>query len=229
MHRDHASRVSIVLRGALAEESGWGSVKLAPGDILLKSQEAAHENRFGSAGASILSVTFPQHPHSAFRAARLDGAWLKLRTATTEDIAFVVTEAVAARDRGAFDAALADLFASVRPCEKRSRAPRWLVRLYHELESSSLSEVDVAARALAAGHHPVTASREFRRQFGLSITNHAARQGVRRALAAMAHGELELSTVALGAGFYDQSHMNRVFKRVTGRTPGQQRARLTNG
>ena len=32
--------------------------------------------------------------------------------------------------------------------------------------------------------------------------------------------------VALAAGFYDQNHMSRVFKRVTGRTPGAHRALL---
>jgi AraC-like DNA-binding protein len=40
----------------------------------------------------------------------------------------------------------------------------------------------------------------------------------------MAASQQPLSDVALAAGFYDQSHMTRVFRRMTGRTPGAHRA-----
>jgi AraC family transcriptional regulator len=49
---------------------------------------------------------------------------------------------------------------------------------------------------------------------------------VRRAFAQLCQIDRPLSEVALGAGFYDQSHMTRVFRRVTGRTPGACRALL---
>jgi len=39
-------------------------------------------------------------------------------------------------------------------------------------------------------------------------------------------GAGRLSEIALAAGFYDQSHMTRVFRRVTGRTPGAHRTLL---
>jgi AraC-like DNA-binding protein len=37
---------------------------------------------------------------------------------------------------------------------------------------------------------------------------------------------MPLSDVALAAGFADQSHLTRIFKRVTGMTPGAFRAAL---
>jgi AraC-like DNA-binding protein len=104
-------------------------------------------------------------------------------------------------------------------------APIWLARLREELEDFSLARIDVAARAKEAGAHPAHASRLFRRCFGASITEHAQAQSVRRAIASLASGAT-LSDAALAAGFYDQSHMNRVFRRVTGRTPGAHRAML---
>jgi methylphosphotriester-DNA--protein-cysteine methyltransferase len=97
--------------------------------------------------------------------------------------------------------------------------------LREELEEFSLSRIDVAARAKKAGAHPAHASRLFRRCYGASITEHAQAQSVRRAIASLASGAT-LSDTALAAGFYDQSHMNRVFQRVTGRTPGAHRAML---
>jgi AraC-like DNA-binding protein len=47
---------------------------------------------------------------------------------------------------------------------------------------------------------------------------------VRRAIGPLARPEIPLREVALEAGFYDQSHMTRVFRRITGRTPGAHRA-----
>lgn len=62
----------------------------------------------------------------------------------------------------------------------------------------------------------------------MTITEHAARQTVRRAIVALARGDRDLAAVAAGAGFYDQSHMNRVFLRLTRRTPGAHRALLAS-
>jgi AraC family transcriptional regulator len=87
-----------------------------------------------------------------------------------------------------------------------------------------LANVNVAARARAAGAHPAHASRLFRQCYGQSISEYAQGQSVRRALGRLAGAETTLSEVALSAGFYDQSHMSRVFRRVLGRTPGVQRA-----
>jgi AraC family transcriptional regulator len=69
-------------------------------------------------------------------------------------------------------------------------------------------------------------SRLFRRCYGASVTEYAQAHSVRRALASLAQPQLALSDVALAAGFYDQSHLNRVFRRITGRTPGACRAML---
>jgi AraC family transcriptional regulator len=49
---------------------------------------------------------------------------------------------------------------------------------------------------------------------------------VRRAIGPLAENMAPLSEVAVAAGFYDQSHMNRVFRRMVGRTPGEYRGVL---
>jgi AraC family transcriptional regulator len=116
------------------------------------------------------------------------------------------------------------LLADTENSASHAKPPPWLDQLRCELEQTALASVDVGARARAAGAHISHASRLFRRCYGASITQHAQAQSVRRALARLAAPEQSLSEIALAAGFYDQSHMNRVFRRITGRTPAACRA-----
>lgn len=225
-HRDSRSRVSIVLRGAVAEDSAWGSVRLEAGDILFKSREVVHEDRFGPEGAAIFSIFFDDDADCPFGAQRLSGAWIRVRSEPALALGMAVMEAAAARDATGLRTAIADLLAIVRTPLGRGGAPAWLVEIYRLLQDQSLAEINMGEQARARSRHPVTLSRDFRRHFGVTITEHAARQSVRRALVALAHGETDLAAIALDAGFYDQSHMNRVFKRVTTRAPGAHRALL---
>jgi AraC-like DNA-binding protein len=197
---------------------------LAAGDILIKSREVAHEDCFGPSGATLLAVSFSGGEQDCpFRRARLDGSWLALRSERARSLSVLLAEAAAAGDNRALEASAHDVIACVRPLVGCGAAPAWLIHLHHELAEQSLAEVDIAARAREAGRHPVTASREFKRHFGVTITEHAMRQSVRRALVSLMHSDDDLAGIALSAGFYDQSHMNRVFRRVTGRTPGAHR------
>lgn len=225
-HRDGASRVSILLRGDVAEDSAWGAARLRRGDVLFKSREVVHEDRFGPDGAGIFSVIFNGSDDCPFEAAQLDGAWMALRSDTIYKLGLTTIEAAAANDKAGLQVAIADLLVcAAAPRGENATAP-WLIRLYRALQEVSLAEFDVGADARSVGVHPVTMSRSFRRRFGMSVTEHAARQSVRRALVAMARGDTDLAAVAVSAGFYDQSHMTRVFRRVTGKTPGQHRTML---
>jgi AraC family transcriptional regulator len=143
---------------------------------------------------------------------------LALRHAT------VILEAAIAGDDEAVATAGHDLMAASNDDVDERSAPRWLAILRRDLEEATLASVCVGTRARTAGAHPAHASRLFRRCYGASITEFAQTQSVRRALRSMAASQQPLSDVALAAGFYDQSHMTRVFRRMTGRTPGAHRA-----
>lgn len=102
--------------------------------------------------------------------------------------------------------------------------PRWLRQardLLHDRFNESLHHDDIAE---IVGVHPVQLARQFKRHFGLTIGEYLRRvrvEFVTRHLSA----NTTLAELALQAGFSDQSHLSRVFKQVTGRTPSQARAR----
>jgi AraC-like DNA-binding protein len=193
---------------------------------LFKSYRAIHEDRFSGQGATIASFIFA-HDENDFDEGGLDEIWRVKRDGKTLGIAVVMLESALAGDRVAMQSASNDLLANLNASfDPKASAPYWIRRIKDDLTETNLACLDVAARAREAGVHAVHASRLFRRCFGLSITEHAMAQGVRRAIALLSVGAPRLSDVALAAGFYDQCHMNRVFRRVIGTTPGTYRALL---
>jgi AraC family transcriptional regulator len=61
---------------------------------------------------------------------------------------------------------------------------------------------------------------------GVSVGDYVRRLRLEWAANELATSELPLADVAIGAGFVDQSHFTRAFKRHTGVTPGRFRALL---
>ncbi len=222
-HHDRCARVSFVVRGAVAETTARASVVAAAGDVLLKSNTVAHEDRFAPSGAVIASAEF-----AADGALALDNGfdWACVRDASALRAGVSLLDAASANEAHAVRAAAVDLVAAAGEAAETNSAgapPRWLLQLRDALEAWGLAQVDVAAHAIAAGVHPVHGSRLFRRHFGRSATDFAQAHAVRRAFALMAEPAARLSDAAVAAGFYDQSHMNRCFQRTLGVTPGRAR------
>ena len=104
------------------------------------------------------------------------------------------------------------------------RAPEWLVRAREIIEGSYREPLTVAAIAAQAGAHRVTLARGFRVHFGCSVAHYIRELRVRDACRALAQNELSLAEIAAHAGFCDQPHFTRVFRRITGMTPAAYRA-----
>lgn len=96
------------------------------------------------------------------------------------------------------------------------RAVRRAVRLLEERADEPLRLDDLAgATGWSRGH----LIKEFRRALGLTPYAYLLQLRVERARARIAAGR-PLAEAAHASGFADQSHMNRLFKRVLGVTPG---------
>jgi AraC-like DNA-binding protein len=80
------------------------------------------------------------------------------------------------------------------------------------------------ARSLAVSPHHL--SRVYRALTGETISRHRMRLRVRDALERLAGGEGNLARLAADSGFADQSHLCRVVRRETGRTPAALRRAL---
>jgi AraC family transcriptional regulator len=102
--------------------------------------------------------------------------------------------------------------------------PRWL-QLANQLIHDRLTEpLTVSEIAQSVGSHPVYLVRAFRKHYGLTVGEYLRKLRVEFACRQLSQTDAPLSQVAAAAGFYDQSHFTRTFKRLTGTTPAVYRA-----
>jgi AraC family transcriptional regulator len=104
------------------------------------------------------------------------------------------------------------------------KSPRWLRQaqeIIHEQFSESLTLSNISD---AVGVHPVHLARVFRKHHRCTIGAYIRRLRIESASRQILASQATLVEIAAAAGFSDQSHFSRMFKRVTGVTPTQYRA-----
>lgn len=107
--------------------------------------------------------------------------------------------------------------------------PRWLRQARELVESRFAEELSLVSIAGVVGVHPTYLARMFRKHYGCTVAERVRELRIGYAMQQLAESERSLADVALAAGFYDQSHLNRVVKRATGLTPAQVRASVQRG
>ena len=85
----------------------------------------------------------------------------------------------------------------------------------------SISLVEVAE---FAGVHPVSLARAFRRTHHCTVGDYVRKLRVEFACQKLTGSRASLVDISLSAGFSEQSHFSRTFKRLTGLTPSQYRS-----
>jgi AraC family transcriptional regulator len=97
--------------------------------------------------------------------------------------------------------------------------PRWLTRVRDILHERFVEPPTLGELAEQAGVHPVYVAATFRRNYGCSVGEFVRRRRIEFASRQLTSSAATLAEVALAAGFADQSHFSRTFKRLTGLTP----------
>jgi AraC family transcriptional regulator len=107
----------------------------------------------------------------------------------------------------------------------RSKAPEeppdWVGTVAQRLKNDTTLQVRDLARGV--NRHPSWVGSAYRRATGEGLRETAARFRVERAAQLLREAEQPCARVAVEAGFCDQSHMNRTFRRVLGRSPTEVR------
>lgn len=220
-HADGRARVSLVLAGAVEEESEAGRTAARCLDVVVKPAAARHATRFGPKGARLLTIELDGD-------GRLGGAGLVwLQRAPGAALALETAQAVAVGDTRGVEAGMSDLAAealTAAAARPEPAAPAWAQALGEEIDAAPPdAPFEVGVRARRLGVHPVYLARAFKRAHGVSITEKLAARRVRAAAELIARKEAGLAEIALACGFYDQSHLCRHFRRVIGATPAAYR------
>lgn len=222
-HHDRAS-LTLVLEGRLEEHTEHGLHRAGPGSVVMKPAGTEHANRFGDSGARTLLLDVTRDERLRGRPWRwTDGgaparAMLRVLEAIRlwpEELDAVVDEVLVEMP------ALLDGEGG-----GEERPPAWIRDVRRRLKEALRSPPRVRELAARADVHPTYLTRRFKRAYGFTVTGYVRHLRVRETVRLMGAGEMPLGRIALEAGFADQSHLCRVFKRETGLTPGRYRELL---
>ncbi|MBV8331409.1 MAG: helix-turn-helix transcriptional regulator [Candidatus Eremiobacteraeota bacterium] len=132
------------------------------------------------------------------------------------------TDSAAALATESLCAAIAGRFGSRQRFDVR---PRWIARVRERLEEQLARPPSLTALARDVERDVSHVATTFRRSYGKTIGEFVRDARLWRCLRSLEDRSASLSEVALQAGFADQSHFGRYFKRRFGMTPGAYRAR----
>jgi AraC family transcriptional regulator len=105
------------------------------------------------------------------------------------------------------------------PSQVERTPPRWLRQVRDLLHDGFRQRLTLDGIAGSVGVHPAHLARVFRQRHGCTVGDYVRRLRIEYACHCLRTSDTALATIALAAGFSDQSHFSRVFKRQTGMSP----------
>ena len=99
----------------------------------------------------------------------------------------------------------------------------WKTRKF--IEEHSDEELSLRRVAKAVNIHPNYLSERFKQVTGMNFVEYVAHTRIEKACKLLHDGDLRISDIAFAAGFQSLSQFNRVFKRLSGKSPTQYRAK----
>jgi AraC-like DNA-binding protein len=233
VHAHERPYLALVFRGGFRERVDGSEYACAEGSLILNTVGAEHDDHFLADRTEVLNVELDSEWLGALRADGWDDrrpAWsdrLPVRTrlrhllgelASTESLSGFVIEGLCAE-------LLARAARTSRTSDPRAGSPAWLARIEETLAERFRHPPSLTELGRMAEISPTHLVRVFRAHHGCSVGAFVRRLRSEHAREAVLHTQSELAEIALEAGYSDQSHMTREFRRRFGCTPGELRAR----
>jgi AraC family transcriptional regulator len=229
MHTHDAACVTVVMAGQFSERLLRRERVCTRGSVLAKPPLEPHDDVFGRAGSRQLIVEVP--PCALAGVADGGSPWDTIvhgRAAAAEVLAWGIVREMTLADPASglsIEGLALELLAEVwrlREGPRRS-PPGWLLQVRDLLNDEIHGSITVARVAAAVGVHPTHLARVFRAHFGETVGEYVRRLRVEWAKTQLMTTRDSLASIALQAGFTDQAHFTRWFKRLTGVTPKRYR------
>ena len=223
----------LVVRGRFEETSDRTVRQCTPAEVIFHPPGEVHSDRFDEAGGRCLSVELSSERLGSvaktldrsvcFRGGRISQLAARIRSEFDSPDDFT---ALAIEGLGLEMCAELGRQSALRPA---ARPPVWLRRVRDRLHESYDLRPSLSALAQDAGVHEAHLAREFLRFYGSPIGEYVRRLRIESACLALAKTDQAIGEIALTAGFADQAHFSRTFRRLTGTTPRDYRDEWRRG
>jgi AraC family transcriptional regulator len=222
---EHAT-FAVMLNGSFDLNFKRRSFSCTPASVAVEPAGERHSNEMGCQGAEVLVLQPSPAEADLWRPFQpLFESVTFFRHGGISSLAVRMAREVDAPDGFsslAIEGLLLDMLVSasrVVPDRHYQSAPPWLLTVQEMLHHESPARLSVASIARMAGVHPAHLTRAFRRVFHCSIGEYARRVRLESAARRLAIGGESIAAIAVSAGFADQSHLTRCFKRLYAVTP----------
>jgi len=217
--------LTIALGGSYGEQVEGTSRICGERTVVFRPAGEPHASQFHAQGARCLRVVLaPAWLAGLTRGLRLPERSVDSRDGRATWLASHLHEEFRARDTAApvaIEGLTLALLAEVSrmPLQRTGDDPAWLARVLDRIHAEYRRSLSLADLAASAGVHPVHLARVFRQRRGSTVAAYVRRLRFEWSLRELRSTERPLAEVAQAAGYTDQSHFSRAFRKATGLTP----------
>ncbi len=226
-HSHEAAYFSLLLEGSYAESATDFAVRYEPYTVVFHAALTEHSDAIEAEGCRMFFVELLSpwsevlgSMHMPAHLFELDGGapvWLILRLHRE----FVFGDAASPLTVESVIFELCEYLSE--STGETGHEPLWILRTEELLRARLSTRVDLRAIAAQIGVNPSHLCRTFRRFRHRTLGDYVVGLRMQLVCRKLAETRESLSDIAEQAGFTDQSYMTRIFKRVTGVTPGSYR------
>ena len=215
-HEHPRGCIAVVVEGSVRKRFAGRVEDAEVGTVVVMPALEPHEDLFGDRGARLVVV-------ETTTASRLSPASAIGKRRCSPSGSRVAGEPDPFTSLAVEGLALELTVAAARGPTSLPAAP-WLERVRELLAERVLAPPSACELGEAVGIHPSHVARAFRARYGESLGGYARRLRLDWAATRLAQTEAPLNRIAVDAGFVDQSHFTRTFRRRFGLTPARYRA-----
>jgi AraC family transcriptional regulator len=227
-HSHEQALFCLSLRGVYSEQYGTRNITYLPGSIVFHPADEEHATEVNEIGSQVFVIEIGPEwiqrleeysctPSSVIDLNHSEMSWYGKR------MFYAFNESGIDNDMQIEGLVLELLSCLVKGNSKKCEVPAWLPKVLELLRRDCQQSHTIEAIAKEIGINPNQLSRTFRKCMRQSIAEYVNRLRVEFASEQLRCTSMDLRDVAIKAGFADQSHLTRIFKRYVGNTPAAYR------
>jgi len=228
---EHAN-IAFTIEGFFTETVGRQPYDVSPSSVIFRPAGEKHSNRYGKTAARCLIIEVgPQRLAEIRHATRILDRASYVEGGLISSLALRILREFRTLDAVgplSIEALTLEMLVQATRLDvvQDRNPPRWLQQAREVIHEQFLESLSLSSVAELVGVHAAHLAKMFRRHYGCTLGDYVRRLRLDYASQLLARSERTLTTIALAAGFYDQSHFAHLFKLRFGVTPGVFRADL---